>query len=77
MKLNAKDQKICDKFSKRDEKGFVHCNECPLNKGNPQNYDFRCKANSFYDRHTKEWIYDNDVYVMNVEFNRMKGVQND
>ena len=65
MKLNAKDQKICDKFRKRDEKGFVHCKECPLTKGNPQNYDFRCKANSSYDRHTKEWIY--DTYSFDIE----------
>lgn len=70
MKLNAKDQKICDKFSKRDEKGFVHCKECPLKKGNSQNYDFRCKANSFYDRHTKEWIYDTYIGVTDVEEER-------
>lgn len=52
------EQKICDKYSKRDEQGFVHCYECPLKKGNPVQWDFRCKANSHYDRKTKEWEYD-------------------
>ena len=57
---NTREQKICDKYGLRDETGHVHCNECPLVKGNPENYDFRCKANSHYDRHTGEWEYDAD-----------------
>lgn len=30
MKLTEEQQKICDKYSARDEEGFVHCHECPL-----------------------------------------------
>lgn len=58
MILNPKDQKICDKYSAHDNSGQVHCRECPLVKGNPAQYDFRCKANSHYDRKTQEWEYD-------------------
>lgn len=58
MVTNSREQKICDKYSKRDEKGLVHCYECPLKKGNPAQWDFRCKANSHYDRKTKEWEFD-------------------
>ena len=57
MLTNEREQKICDKYSKRDENDKVHCNECPLRKGEG-NYDFRCKANSHYNRKTKEWEYD-------------------
>ena len=41
-----------------DKNNRVHCNECPLSKGNPTQYDFRCKANSHYNRHTRAWEYD-------------------
>ena len=58
MITNDRERKICKKYSARDEGGHVHCYECPLNKGNPRAWDFRCKANSHYDRHTKEWEYD-------------------
>lgn len=58
MITNKKEQKICDKYSNRDENGKVHCKECPLSKGNPTNWDFRCKANSHYNRHSKEWEWD-------------------
>ena len=58
MILNQKDQKICDKYSAYDNSGRVHCWECPLIKGNPSQYDFRCKANSHYNRKTHEWEYD-------------------
>jgi hypothetical protein len=57
MITNNREQKICDKYSAYDETGYVHCNECPLRKSEG-NYDFRCKANSHYDRQTKEWEYD-------------------
>lgn len=30
MKLAKEEKEICNEYSKRDEKGFVHCNECPL-----------------------------------------------
>lgn len=58
MITNPREQKICDKYSEYDDNGHVHCNECPLTKGNFRMHDFRCKANSHYDRHTGEWEYD-------------------
>ena len=58
MITNKREQKICDKYSARDNEGKVHCKECPLRKG--YNYDFRCKANSHYDRCTGEWEYDEE-----------------
>ncbi len=58
MITNEKERKICKKYSAYDDDGHVHCNECPLQKGNPAQWDFRCKANSHYDRHLKEWVYD-------------------
>ena len=64
MITNIKDQKICDKYSSKDDAGHVHCFECPLVKGNPNNYDFRCKANSHYNRSTKEWEYDESREVI-------------
>lgn len=30
MKLTEAEKAICKKYSKRDEKGKVHCDECPL-----------------------------------------------
>ena len=30
MRLTKEEKEICKEYSKRDEKGFVHCNECPL-----------------------------------------------
>lgn len=59
MITNPKEQKICDKYSAYDDTGHVHCHECPLTKGDYRSYDFRCKANSHYDRHSREWEYDN------------------
>ena len=35
MKLTAKEQEICDKYGARDEDGYVHCYECPLNLNTP------------------------------------------
>jgi hypothetical protein len=58
MITNEKDRKICEKYSTRDKDGYIHCSECPLVKGNPQKYDFRCKANSTYNNKTKEWELD-------------------
>ena len=57
MITNKRDQKICDKYSAYDSKNRVHCSECPLRKG-VGGYDFRCKANSHYNRKTREWEYD-------------------
>lgn len=58
MLKTDKEKSICEKYSKRDETGHVHCHDCPLVKGDYRFYDFRCKANSHYDRMTKEWEYD-------------------
>lgn len=58
MISSKREQKICEKYSSRDETNRVHCSECPLVKGNPKAYDFRCKANSHYGRRKKDWEYD-------------------
>ena len=58
MITNTKERKICDKYSSYDETGHVHCSECPLVKGNWKSYDFRCIANSHYNRKSGEWEYD-------------------
>lgn len=54
--MTRKEKKICEEYSKRDFQGKVHCFICPLRveKGL---FDFRCKANSVYNRKTKEWEY--------------------
>ena len=62
MLKNDKERKICEKYS-WDDAGKVHCNECPLYKGNFRAHDFRCKANSHYDRHLKDWVYDDNQEV--------------
>lgn len=59
MITNSKEQRICDKYSQPDETGKIRCYDCPLRKGTG-NYDFRCKANSHYDKRLKEWVTDND-----------------
>ena len=30
MRLTREEQKICDRYSKADETGHVHCEDCPL-----------------------------------------------
>ena len=54
--MTSKEERICEKYRKGDNKGKVHCNECPLRVGKGA-YDFRCKANSKYNHKTKEWEY--------------------
>lgn len=54
--MTDRQKKICDKYSEMDENGKVHCNECPLRVGEGI-FDFRCKANSVYNRHTREWEF--------------------
>lgn len=53
MITTDREKAICEKYSAYDKNNRVHCNECPLSKGNPTQYDFRCKANSHYNRHTR------------------------
>ena len=55
MLTNDRERKICEKYSARDEYGFVHCKECPLVKDIAH---ILCKANSHYNRHTGQWVYD-------------------
>ena len=50
--MTKKEKEICKKYRGRDEKGFVHCKECPLVV---DEYGFLCKSNSRYNRKTKEW----------------------
>lgn len=56
------DQSICDKYGKYDENYKVHCNECPL-RITEELRDYRCKANSHYNRKTKEWEYDESDFI--------------
>ena len=57
--LSTEEQKrTCAKYSKRDEDGFVHCNECPLVISV---YWCMCHANSHYDPDECEFILD-DTY---------------
>ena len=57
MLTTERERKICEKYSCVDEEtGKVRCYECPLRKG--EGYDFRCKANSHYDRKKQSWEYD-------------------
>ena len=50
--MTRKEKEICRKYSARDENGLVHCKECPLVVDSD---GFMCKANSRYNRKTKEW----------------------
>ena len=59
MLTNNKERVICARHKKRDVKGEVHCFECPLRKGTGK-YDFRCKANSSYNRKKRDWVYDTE-----------------
>ena len=55
MKLTKAEQKICDKYSERDNEGLVHCFMCPLAIGNPRMHDFTCYANiDGRTKHAKE-----------------------
>lgn len=56
MKLTPEEQAICDKYRAFDATGHVHCHECPLHFGNPDLWDFRCKANSVYDPVTNDYV---------------------
>lgn len=55
MITNDRGRRVCEKYSRRDETGRVHCNSCPL-KVDAE--DLMCKANSHWDRHKREWVPD-------------------
>ena len=57
MLLTSEEKRICQKYSKRDADGKVHCFECPLTIGKNE-YDYLCKANSVYNQITNEWELD-------------------
>ena len=43
MLMTDRDRRICEKYSKRDEVGHVHCLECPLVRyGIERNKDWFC-----------------------------------
>ena len=69
MITNEKERKICEKYSSYDDTGHVRCDKCPLRKGQGS-YDFRCKANSHYNRKTKEWEWDDakEVFIIDDAF---------
>ena len=52
--MTERQKMICKKHIKRDKDGKVHCFECPL-RVSQDKWDFRCRANSTYNPHTKEW----------------------
>lgn len=59
MKLTPDEQRICDEYSAPDAlTGKVHCHECPLRIGNPDLWDFRCRANSVYNPETNDFEID-------------------
>lgn len=51
MKLTEEEKKICVEYSR------TGCGECPLDISDAI-YDFRCKANSHYDKEEGDWVYD-------------------
>ena len=55
MLKSERQEHICRKYSARDDDGYVHCNDCPLVVD--QRY-YMCRANSHYDRKSKEWVFD-------------------
>ena len=62
MMLKTERQKdICRKYSARDKDGYVHCNDCPLVVDRKYHM---CRSNSHYDRKLKEWVPDEEPYVM-------------
>lgn len=67
MLTNERERKICEKYITRDERRKVHCNECPLAKGDVRHWDFRCKANSHYDRKTMEWEFDDEYAEIQIQ----------
>lgn len=60
MLSNKIQRDICKSYSARVN-GRVFCCECPLVKGDPEHYDFRCKANSSYNPTIAEYDYDDFV----------------
>ena len=60
MLKTAREKAICEKYGARDAKGFVHCDECPLNISDRYDLPLACKATHHYDRHLRDWVLDED-----------------
>ena len=57
MKLTDEEKAICEQYSTRDERGLVHCHECPLVVQSVL-ASFLCKACAHYDEHDEVWVPD-------------------
>ena len=57
MLKNDRERNICAKYSAYDDTGYVHCKECPLRLPQVAEYG-ACKAIMHYDRHKRDWLYD-------------------
>ena len=61
MLTNDRERRICERYSVKTDNGIGHlCYKCPMLKASDDKYDFRCKANSHYNRNTREWEYDEE-----------------
>ena len=59
MLTTERERKICAKYSAVDETGHVHCDRCPLNYLHYEDLPpYTCKASYHYDRHKREWLWD-------------------
>lgn len=57
MLTSERQKRICAKYSARDADGHVHCEECPLVV---DLWWKMCRANAHYDRHLRDWYFDNE-----------------
>lgn len=56
MLTSERQKHICAKYSTKNAEGKVRCSECPL----VISYAWSmCRANAHYDRHLREWDFDN------------------
>ncbi len=57
MKLTDEEKAICERYSTRDERGLVHCHECPLVVESTVS-SCLCKACAHWDPDKKTWMPD-------------------
>lgn len=50
--MTDRQKRICAKYRARQPDGTVRCSDCPLVISH---YHLMCRANSAYNRSTKEW----------------------
>lgn len=65
MLTNDREKSICARYGARDAGGLVHCSECPLVKDQIVYGVGLCKANAHYDRHSREWVLDEEIAYEN------------